>query len=439
MPVRIKEVKPNSAAHRAGIAAGDRLVAINQNPIADLLDYNFYLTECHVQISLEGPERGPYTIRIKKGQYEDIGLSFESYLMDEHHSCRNSCIFCFIDQNPPGMRKSIYFKDDDDRLSFLFGNYITMTNLSDADIDRIIKMHISPVNISVHATDPAVRVQLMRNPTASNLWERLSRLTGSGIRINTQLVLCPGINDGKVLRKSLNELGSLYPGLQSIACVPVGLTGYRDKLYPLRPFTEGEAGAVIDSINAFADEMQKRYGERVAYPADEFFLMAGYPTPPAEYYGEFAQLENGVGLMAILEQEFNEALLERAPERINDHLSIATGMAAAPQLLRLCESAIERNEGLKIHIYPIENRFFGGHITVAGLLTGQDIATQLSGRELGSRLIIPSCMLRSEGDCFLDDMTVEELKQKLGVPVTVIPAGGYPLLEEILSGGEKDV
>ncbi len=435
MAVSIQGVETGSAAAEAGVRAGDFLHAVNGHPIADILDYRFYLTERRVRLSLERPGQGPYTLRLRKGQYDDIGLLFESYLMDAHRRCKNACVFCFIDQNPPGMRESIYFKDDDARLSFLFGNYITLTNLTDHDIDRILQMHISPINVSVHATDPEVRVRLMRNPAAAGLWDNLRRLAEGGIALNTQLVLCPGINDGQVLKNSLEALGSLRPGVQSVACVPVGLTGYRDGLYPLRPFSAPEAGAVIDAVDAFGDRMQALWGDRVAYPADEFYLRAERPVPDAAYYGEFAQLENGVGMWALLEREFEEAAQRHSCAPEGGVLSVATGIAAAPLIRRLCARAAEQT-GAEILVYPVENRFFGGHITVAGLTTGRDIAGQLTGRALGERLLIPASMLRREGDLFLDDMTVPALSGRLGVPVVPVPVDGYALWDAILSGGE---
>lgn len=328
MPVLIQTVAPGSHAARAGVRPGDTLLTIGGRPINDVLDYRFYMTDRQLELSLL---RGgaPYSVRIKKAEYDDIGLDFETYLMDKQHSCKNKCVFCFIDQMPPGMRESLYFKDDDSRLSFLFGNYITLTNLTDADIDRIIEMHISPVNVSVHTTDPALRVAMMKNPNAAGSLRYIERLAKAGIRINTQLVLCPGWNDGEALAKTLADLGKLYPGVQSVACVPVGLTKYREGLAELRSFTAAEAGDTIDRVEAFQQRMLEEHGERVAYPSDEFFLLAGRPIPAAGYYGEFAQLENGVGLLSLLEDEFSGAFSDDDGEGVAEGaFTVATGKAA---------------------------------------------------------------------------------------------------------------
>ena len=428
MPVLIAHVEPGSTARRAGICPGDTLVAIDHNEINDVLDYRFYIASRHITLELLRGGR-PYTACIRKGEYDDIGLEFETYLMDKQHSCKNKCIFCFIDQMPGGMRETLYFKDDDSRLSFLFGNYITLTNLTDADIDRIIKMHISPVNVSVHTTDPELRVRMMKNPNAAGSLRYLERLAGAGIRINTQLVLCPGWNDGDALEKSLDDLGKLYPGLQSIACVPVGLTRHREGLPQLEPFTPEGAARTIDIIHRFADRMEREHGERVAYPSDEFFLRAGRPIPPAGYYGEFAQLENGVGLLALLEDEFSRALGADPSGGHAADLTMVTGVGAYPLIRSFADRVMQKNPGVKIRVQAIVNRFFGETITVAGLVTGQDIVAQLSGTRLGERVLFPAVMLRHERDRFLDDMTLEELGQSLGVPVFPVENDGWALYD----------
>lgn len=427
MPVLIQTVAPGSHAARAGIRPGDTLLTIGGRPINDVLDYRFYMTDRQLELSLL---RGgaPYSVRIKKAEYDDIGLDFETYLMDKQHSCKNRCIFCFIDQMPPGMRESLYFKDDDSRLSFLFGNYITLTNLTDADIDRIIEMHISPVNVSVHTTDPALRVAMMKNPNAAGSLRYIERLAKSGVRVNTQLVLCPGWNDGEALAKTLADLGKLYPGVQSVACVPVGLTRYREGLAELRSFTAAEAGDTIDRIEAFQREMLEGHGERVAYPSDEFFLLAGRPIPEAGYYGEFSQLENGVGLLSLLEDEFSGAFSDDDGEAAAEGaFTMATGKAAYPLISSLARRVMDRYPGVDIRVRAIENRFFGEKITVAGLVTGADLAEQLGGGALGDRVLLPSAMLRHERDKFLDDMTLGALEEALGVPVLPVDNDGYEL------------
>lgn len=433
MPVTICGVEPGSPAAKGGIRPGDQLLSVGGHPIRDLLDYRFYTTERQVELCLcrAGTPLPPVTVR--KGQYDDLGLQFETYLMDKHHSCKNKCVFCFIDQLPGGLRESLYFKDDDDRLSFLFGNYITLTNLGPEDIDRIIQMHISPINVSVHTTNPALRVRMMKNPAAGPTLAYLQRLTQGGIKVNTQLVLCPGLNDGEELRRSLTDLGSLGENLQSIAAVPVGLSDHREGLEALRPFTPEEAGAVIDLVDQFGQEFLARYGTRKAYPADEFYLEAQRPIPPAAYYGDFDQLEDGVGLMASMERDLLDAL-EDAPVALEAPrtVSVATGAAAGLYLSRLAETVCSRVEGLTVAVYPIPNRLFGSLITVAGLVTGGDIVHHLEGRDLGDQLLIPTCMLRHEGDLFLDDTTPEEVGQKLAVPVKPVEVDGYALLDALL-------
>lgn len=432
MAVKISGVEAHSIAQRHGIKSGDVLLKIGEEEISDVLDYRFYMTAKRLTLSLS---RGsaPYSITVKKDEYDDLGLEFETYLMDKQRSCRNNCIFCFIDQNPQGMRESIYFKDDDDRLSFLFGNYITLTNLSDHDVDRILRMHISPINISVHTTDPELRVKMMRNRFAGSSLQRLYRLCEGNIKINTQLVLCPGYNDGTALERTLSDLDPLVPKIQSIACVPVGLTAYRDGLQPqLRPFTQEEAAQTIDTIEKYADRWFLRHGMRVGYPADEFFLLAKRPIPPAEYYGDFANLENGVGLIANTELEFCSLLPLLEPNRTPRQISVATGVAAGDSIKKLCAKAQESASGLKVEVFPIPSRFFGGRITVTGLVTGSDIITELKGRPLGDLLIIPSCMLRREQDKFLDDTTPEDVSKSLGIPVKVVQDDGASLAEALV-------
>ncbi|MEY8359188.1 DUF512 domain-containing protein [Anaerotruncus colihominis] len=428
MPVLIQSVEPASYAARADIRPGDTLLAVDGHPIADVLDYRFYVTSRRVTLELLRAGK-PFTAHISKGEYDDIGLEFETYLMDKQHTCKNKCVFCFVDQMPPGMRDSLYFKDDDSRMSFLFGNYITLTNLTDADIDRIIKMRISPVNISVHTTDPALRVQLMKNPQAADSLRYIGRLTGAGIRVNAQLVLCPGLNDGAALERTLLDLDALGPNLQSIACVPVGLTKYRDGLTPLKPFTSEGAARTIDIIERFAARQTARGAARTVYPSDEFFLAASRPLPDVEYYGDFDQLDNGVGLLTLLESEFSAALALDGEDGAAASATLATGAAAAPLLKRLAARVMQRHPGVTVDVRPIANRFFGETITVAGLVTGRDLIKQLGGAPLGGRLLIPSVMLRHERDCFLDDVTADEVERTLGVKLCAVDNDGYALYD----------
>lgn len=428
MPVLIQSVGENSHAARAGVRAGDVLVSIGGNPIGDVLDYRFYMTERSLSLEfLRGRER--YTAEIRKREYDDLGLEFETYLMDRQRTCKNKCVFCFVDQMPSGMRETLYFKDDDSRMSFLFGNYITLTNLTDADVERIIKMRISPVNISVHTTDPELRVRMMKNPRAADSLRYIGELCAAGIKVNTQLVLCPGWNDGEALSRSLDDLGALGENLQSIACVPVGLTRFRETLAELRGYDAAGAAETIERIHRFAQRMQAERGARVAYPSDELFLKAGLPIPPPEYYGEFDQLEDGVGVMALLRDEFERALALDDEKIAPDALSAATGTAAAPLIKELAAQAMARHPGLKIDVYPIQNDFFGKSINVAGLVTGKDLRAQLGGKCRGGRLLLPSVMLRHEGDRFLDDMTVGELADALGAEIEMVDNDGYQLYD----------
>ena len=432
MAVTIEQVLPRSLAGRAGVRAGERLLAVNGNAVTDVLDYRFYITEKRVELLLQDESGRERTVALQKGEYDDIGLEFATYLMDKQHTCTNKCIFCFVDQMPPGMRESLYFKDDDARMSFLFGNYITLTNLSDADIDRIIKMRISPVNVSVHTTDPDLRTRLMINPHAGTSLRYLTRLAQAGIKINTQVVLCPGINDGPALSRTLCELGALWPAVQSIACVPVGLTKHRAGLPELHPYDKNTAKAVVETVEAFAQKHYECKGVRLAYPADEFFLLAGLELPKAAYYGDFDQLENGVGLLALLEDEFLDALENEEPRKVDKLVTIATGAAAFPMLSALAKRAEERFLGLKINVKLIKNDTFGHTITVAGLLTGRDVAAQLGGQALGDEVLLSASMLRHERDRFLDDETPESVAAALGVPVTPVDNDGWALLTALL-------
>ncbi len=434
MAVKISEIVKGSIAGKKKICAGDMLLSINGNEINDVLDYRFYLNEKKLVLSLKTSEGKSKLVMIKKDEFEDIGLEFETYLMDRQRSCKNKCIFCFIDQLPKGLRKSLYFKDDDSRLSFLFGNYITLTNLTDSEADRIIKMHISPVNVSVQTMNPDLRVKMMANPKAGESLKYLRKFADAGIALNTQLVLCPGINDGGELEYSLNELAGLYPAVQSIAAVPVGLSDHREGLYHIDPYTRETAGEVIDLIDRFNENFKEKHGTVIAYAADEFYLKAEREIPDEDYYNGFPQLENGVGMWALLRSEFEDALDECTITALDRKVTVVTGEAAYPLISELSRKAENKIKGLSVQVVAAKNHLLGSMITVSGLLCGRDIATAVEGLDLGEELIIPPNCLRSEGDMFLDDMTVEELSDKLKIRVTQNGTGGEDLLSALTGG-----
>ncbi len=433
MGVLITGVQENSPAGKAGITPGSQLISANGHPVEDVLDYRFYTMERKLKLVVLLSDGEKKVFRIRKEEEEDLGLEFESYLMSKQTGCKNKCIFCFIDQLPKGMRETLYFKDDDERLSFLFGNYITLTNLDEEQINRIIKMRISPVNISVHTINPELRVKMMKNPNAGKVLSYLPRLADAGIFMNVQLVLCPGWNDGEELVRSLKELSAYFPQIQSVACVPVGLTRFRNGLEQLEPYREETAGAVIDTIERFSAEFLAQYGERMVYPADEFFLLAKRPIPDASYYGEFTQLENGVGMCALLRQEFMEALEERAGDTAPHRKVVATSVAAYPLLCDLVDEAKKKWHNLNCKIIPVSNRFFGEKITVAGLVTGQDLSAALREESVeGESVLFPSNMLRAEQDVFLDDMTPGQIERELNVRMIPVKNDGWELLERLL-------
>ena len=431
--VEIKSVLRKSPAEKAGIKGGDLLLKVNSHEINDFLDYQFYVEESLLTIEYEHKGKVK-TVRVKKSEYDDLGLEFETYLMDKERRCKNKCIFCFVDQNPKGMRESIYFKDDDSRLSFLFGNYITLTNLTERDVERIIEMHITPVNISVHTMNKELRVKMMKNKNAGECLDIIGHLAENGIEINTQLVLCPGINDGEELKYSLQKLSELYPGVQSIAAVPVGVTKHRDGLFDMPEYTKETAAEVIDIITEFGDKFKEKHGTRLCYAADEFYLKAERELPSDEYYENYCQLENGVGMWTSFKDEFTSGLYDIEDDGEERKLSLATGEAAYPLIKELCDEVTKKFPNVKINVYKIENDFFGHSVTVAGLVTGKDLINQLKGKELYEKLIIPDVMLRSEGDLFLDNVSVEDVEEALSVPLDVtFSADGYDLLDKIFA------
>jgi putative radical SAM enzyme (TIGR03279 family) len=433
MSVLISDVERGSIAERHGIRAGEKLLAINGHEIIDVLDYRFYIVDTHLKLELEDARGEARTVSLRKKEYDDPGLCFDTYLIDKKHSCRNHCIFCFIDQLPKGLRGSLYFKDDDERLSFLMGNYITLTNLSEREVSRIIDMHLSPVNISVHTTNPDLRVRMMNNNRAGEALGILRRLADAGTRINCQIVLCRGYNDGVELERTMRDLGDMYPSVGSVAVVPVGLTRYREGLCGLEPFSGDDARKVVGQIETFGGEFLKKHGTRLVYPADEFYLKAGKMIPDEDFYEGFAQIENGVGMISMFRGEFESARMSapREDKRVRS-VSVATGVAAYPLISSLAETAAGDIAKLDCKVYAINNELFGENITVAGLVTGQDIIKQLRGRSLGSELLIPENMLRSQGDMFLDDTTPDDVGQALGVRVRTVANDGGEFFDALV-------
>ena len=431
--VKIKDVECGSFADKAGIRPSDTLVSINENEITDVLDYRFYLAERLVNLKLLS-DSGEYTVTIKKGEYDDIGLEFESALMDEKHSCKNGCIFCFIDQNPKGMRDTIYFKDDDSRLSFIHGNYITLTNMTDKDIDRIVKMRISPINISIHTTNPELRVKMMKNKRSGEVLRYLNTFKEAGLSMCGQIVLCRGVNDGGELIRSMTDLSEYYPNLSSVSIVPAGLTKYRDGLYPLADFSADEAREIIKAVEDFSEKHKEKTGSRLFYLADEFYLKSGLPIPPDEYYEDYQQIENGVGMLRSMREEFSIAMEDSAPldsPLRPRRVAIATGYASYPQISSMAREIEEKNENIKIDVYKIKNNYFGESITVSGLLTGVDIFEQLNGKLSCDELLLPSCALRASEVDFLCGMKLSELSEKLGVKIRLCDNDGFDFLDAV--------
>ena len=433
--VTITGVEKGSRAERHGVQVGDVLISINDREIRDVLDYRFHLANTTVTLLLHrGPEL--VTVTLHKREYDDIGLDFETPLMDKKQRCENKCIFCFIDQLPGGMRETLYFKDDDSRLSFLHGNYVTLTNMHERDIDRIIEMHISPVNVSVHTTNPELRCFMLHNKRAGEVLSYLRKLADAGITLCGQIVLCRGINDGAELDRTLNDLLALYPAMSSVSIVPAGLTRHREKLYPLTPYTPEECAKIIAQVDRVGDECEKTYGKRIFCCADELYLSAGLPLPGEAYYGDYDQIENGVGMITSLTNEVKTELeyADEYKEKFTGprSVSIVTGAAAYGTICALAEQLMQHFEGLEVQVYRIVNHFFGESVTVAGLLTGKDISEQLAGKVLGDCVLIPENTLRAGEDTLLDDMTVSQLSEILGVPVYPSANDGVGFIESVL-------
>ncbi len=429
MAVTITGITKHSPAYHCHIKPGDILLSLNGHEIHDVLDYMFYSAEDNVELKLKRND-SEYTKSIKKSEYDDLGMEFESFLMDKKQSCSNKCIFCFIDQMPPDMRETLYFKDDDARLSFLQGNYITLTNLNDDDIQRIIDMRLN-INVSVHTTNPELRCKMMNNRFAGEKLKYLKMIADSGLMINCQIVCCPDINDGEELKRTLNDLEALMPNIQSVAVVPVGLTKYREGLFPLHCFDKDGAGRVIDIIEEKQKQCFEKYGTRMVFPADEFYLLAEREIPSTEFYEDYPQYENGVGLLRSLEDEFDQAL-----EEYNDceerTVTIATGAAVYEFQKMLAQKAMDKFPKLKVNVVKIINYFFGETITVTGLITAGDLIEQLKGRDLGDELIIAKVMLKTDEPVFLDDLSVQDVEKALNIHIRPSDNNGYELLECML-------
>lgn len=437
MSTLICSIDPGSPAMRAGIKPGEKLLTVNGNSIVDVLDYKFYCYDNMLHLSLEEPDGKIREVDIIKREGQELGLNFETYLMDKARSCANNCIFCFIDQNPPGMRESIYFKDDDARLSFLLGNYMTLTNLTDREIQRIIDLRISPINISIHTTNAELRCKMLGNKFAGKKgFNLMQRFAEAGIKMNAQIVACRDWNDGMELINTMHDLSTLYPNIEGVSVVPFGMTAYREGLTPIKPYDRETARALVEMVDDFGTKCQDYYGARIFYCSDEFYIKAGMPVPDEDYYEGYRHLENGVGMLRLLKEEFVSAMkvAEDDPEPVP--VSIATGEAAAPFIQELIDLAKEKWHNVDVNVYAIKNDYFGHSINVAGLVTGGDIIAQLKDKPLGARLLIPENMLRSGEDVFLDDTHVSDVEEALGVPLAVTACDGGVLLDSILNVGE---
>ncbi|MEE1087195.1 MAG: DUF512 domain-containing protein [Schaedlerella sp.] len=429
---KISSVEPYSIAYELGIEPGDKLLTINGNEIEDIFDYRYYIEEEELVLLIEKPNGEQWEMEIAKEEYEDLGMEFELGLMDEYRSCRNKCIFCFIDQMPPNMRDTLYFKDDDSRLSFLQGNYVTLTNMSDHDIQRIIKYHLEPINISFQTTNPELRCRMLHNRFAGDALKKVDILYEAGIEMNGQIVLCKGFNDGEELERSIRDLTKYLPHLRSVSVVPIGMTKYRDGLEQIETFTKKEAGQIIDLIERWQKKVYEEYGLHFVHASDEWYILAERELPQEESYDGYLQLENGVGMIRLLVNEFDEALAETDGDENTRKLSIATGKLAYPYIQKIIDMMKKKFPNTEVYVYPIRNDFFGEMITVSGLITGQDLMNQLKEEELGERLLIPCNMLKADEDIFLDDYSVEDVEKTLQVELNIVQSSGQDLLDEIL-------
>ena len=428
----IKNVLPGSIAEELEISAGDKLLAINDQEIEDVFDYHFFANEEYLTVLIEKPDGEQWELEIEKEYEEDLGIEFEQGLMDEYRSCRNKCIFCFIDQMPKDMRETLYFKDDDSRLSFLQGNYVTLTNMSDHDIDRIVRYHLEPINVSFQTTNPELRCKMLHNRFAGEALKKVDRLYEGGITMNGQIVLCKGINDGEELERSIRDLMKYAPQLQSVSVVPVGLSKYRDGLYPLLPFTKEDAKEVLHIIHKWQKKAYEEFGIHFIHGGDEWYILAEEELPKEERYDGYLQLENGVGMLRLLMNEFEEGYERLNGDERDREVSIATGFLAYPYIQRMADRIMEKYPKSKLHVYGIRNDFFGELITVSGLITGQDLIGQLKGKALGEKLLLPCNMLRIEEQDFLDDVTLQDVKDALQVPVDIVKSSGQDFIDAVL-------
>lgn len=439
MQHKIQNIESGSIAEEMGIEQGDCLLAINGQEITDIFDYRYLVQDEYIEVLIRKRDGEEWLLEIDKDYDDDLGIVFENGLMDNYRSCHNKCIFCFIDQMPKGMRETLYFKDDDSRLSFLQGNYVTLTNMSDDDVERVIKYHLSPINISFQTTNPELRCMMLNNRFAGQALEQVKKLYDAGITMNGQIVLCKNVNDGAELERSIADLTMYLPHLESVSVVPVGLSKFREGLYPLEPFDKEDAKEVLSCIHRWQEKIYAEYGLHFIHASDEWYILAGQEIPEAERYDGYLQLENGVGMLRLLMDEFEEAMkeiledAERYTGRVGE-ISIATGRLAYPFILRMAKKMMSRFDGLNIHVYAIRNDFFGELITVSGLLTGQDIMRQLQGQKLGTRLLLPQNVLRSGEDYFLDDVTVAEMEKTLQVQVDIVKSSGYDFVHTVLAG-----
>ncbi len=422
MSTAITHVQPGSIAQRLGLVAGDKLVSIAGEPIIDQIDYQALTAQERFDMMVEDAGGQTRTVHVRKEDWEPLGLTLDQTIVSKPRPCRNHCIFCFIDQMPPGMRKTLYVKDDDWRLSLMMGNYITMTNIDDHELDRIIRRKVSPLFVSVQCTDPDMRVKLLRNPNAAKIMDNLRLLKANGIRFHAQMVLCPGWNDGEILKKSLEDLEALRPAVQSIALVPIGLTKFRDGLPYIKPYNKQMAADLIESVKPYQERFLREIGTRLVFPADEFYCLSGLPLPTDEEYEDYPQIENGVGMLRMFETDLEYAAedlpMEETPPR---RICIATGTSVAPFLRELANKHAPR--GTTVEVRPIVNKFFGESVTVAGLITGQDLVAQCQDVQADEILIVRS-MIRAEGDLFLDNMSVDEVRAKLPCPLKITEHSG---------------
>ena len=428
----IASVEPGSIAEELELEPGDMLLEINGNKIEDVFDYHYLMNEEYVELLVRKADGEEWELEIEKEFEEDLGVSFENGMMDDYRRCSNKCIFCFIDQMPPGMRETLYFKDDDTRLSFLQGNYVTLTNLKEKDVEKIIKYKLSPINISFQTTNPELRCKMLHNRFAGESLKIADRLVEAGITLNGQIVLCKNWNDGEELERSIEDLTKYLPNLQSVSVVPVGLSKYREGLEPLEPFTKEDAKAVLATIHHWQKKVFAEYGIHFIHASDEWYLLAEEELPSEESYDGYLQLENGVGMLRLLETEFHEALDAEEGDEVPRKVSIATGKLAAPFITKFMEELTVKFPNTKVNVYDITNEFFGEKITVAGLITGQDLKKQLKDADLGEKLLLPCHMLRSGEEVFLDDVTVTELSEYLQIPIEITDSNGSILLDHVI-------